>query len=248
MWSEARVQRGKARPIPATEVDGGAHERTGFGAVSIADAQPPPEGKLERRVRTQAAAAGVDIKGQGERVQHKERSQGSADLVMLRWHSIDYDDEVAAMADIFDSDVLMQGCNALTLETDGSRVVGCPNGRGVQRAPGQSPSPRTGSGGISYECGGDISQQMPEYMDMLSAYANAAEESKVAQAVPEGPTATHHSSTQSLRVRGPSNAASRFLAATQAHAAMSRHELEALGYTDCDLSYLVVPTAPCCRT
>jgi hypothetical protein len=232
-WSEARALRENAMPIPETVVGEGAHEAYDIGALSIADAQSPPEKEVEKGVQSQTAPASLDV--QGRRVQHKQRSQSSAALRMLPWHSMAYDDGLAAMADVFDTDELMQGCNSLTLETGGWRVAGCPNGRGLQRAPRQCPSPRTDSGGIWHDCGDELAQQKPEYMDMLSAYASAAEGSEVAQAVPEGPIATRHSSKQT----GLTHAASRFLAATKAEAAMSQLELESLGYTDCDLSYLI---------
>ena len=56
---------------------------------------------------------------------------------MLRWHSVDYDNELEVMADVFDTGMLMQGCNSLTLETDWSRVADCHGDRGMQRVPRQ---------------------------------------------------------------------------------------------------------------
>jgi len=238
-WSEARALREKLEPIQGAVVGGGAHEICEFGALTIADAQPPPVGEVEKRVWSHSAPA-VDIQAQDKRVQRKGRSQSdsqsSSTLEMLRWHSVDYDNELEVMADVFDTGMLMQGCNSLTLETDWSRVADCHDDRGMQRVPRQGQSPGTDSGDIWYECG-DVAQKMPEYLDMLSAHAT------VAQAVPSWASALRHSSRQT----GLSHAADRFPAATRAEAAMSQHELQALGYTDCDLSYLTIPAASCCR-
>jgi hypothetical protein len=193
------------RPIPATLEGGGAHEECDFGALCIADTQLPPDGELPKRVWSQAAPTRVDMEVGDKSVKDKERRQSSAALAMLRWHSMDYHDELAAMTDNLDTDELMQGCNPLTLIIDGSQErAGCSNSRGMPRAPRQCPSPRTASGGIRYDC-------------------------------------------SCPRHRREREAASRFLIATKAEAALSQHELQALGYTDCDLSYLIRPAASCCR-